>query len=248
MSRTPDEYIFDAYMQEYEKHRDEIQNRINLQNGMGQRGLNLTFLAATLLASLFTFFMSNYGKSQENMSLQDKINFFRCIGIPILFLHGVLLQLTAANWIYQLNMIFRIVRYWNWIVVNKLNNIIGSKNQVYLWDLIKDPPWATLVEKRFVRYFQPAFLYALCLPAFLGFPLAFFWKDPTCMYEVVRWFSFICYPFLALTLIFLIIIHRKVYSSFEDSQIYLVPEINKVEDSQNSQELGDEEDALHNES
>ena len=199
---------------------------------MAQRGINLTVLTATLLAMLFTFFMKDNGKALQGTTTQDNIHLFLCVCIPILFLYGVLLQLTVATWIYQLGMILRIARYWNWIVTEKIDHIIGRTRQTFLWDLIKDPPWERCVEKRLVRYFQPAFLYALCLFAFLGFPVALFWKAPNDIYKIVKGFGVIGFPVLAATLLILIIIHFVIIWNTEGSQVSLLTE------SEGSENLG----------
>ncbi|MCP4248351.1 MAG: hypothetical protein GY778_14990 [bacterium] len=48
----------DAFLQEYGKQRDEIGQRIELQNRTAERSIQLTFLTVTLLAALFTFYYS----------------------------------------------------------------------------------------------------------------------------------------------------------------------------------------------
>ena len=218
MTKTSEEYLFETYMQEYCKHRDEMQNRINLQNGMAQRGINITVLAATLLATIFTFFMKDYGKPPTSSASYDNANLFVAVCLPVLFLHGVLVQLTLATWIYQLSMLFRILRYWNWIVVNKIEPIIGSSGDAFLWDLMPDPPWDLPLDKRWIKFFQPIFLYSLCAFSLTGFPISIFWDPPQVSLLFVRWFGLWLFPLLALGLIVLAMIHMNVQRATERSK------------------------------
>lgn len=219
MAKSPKEYLFDTYMQEYGKHRDEIQNRINLQNGMAQRGVNITVLAATLLATLFTFFMKDYGKAPGSAASQNNVHLFVAVCLPVLFVHAALIQLTLATWIYQLSMIFRILRYWNWIVVKKIDPIIGRPGDAFLWDLLHDPPWDLDLDKRLIKYFQPLFLYVLCAFSLLGFPIALLWDCPGRSFSIVRWFGLIAFPVVGLTLFALAIVHQNLVSTTEGSKI-----------------------------
>ena len=73
-------------------------------------------------------------------SVMHRTNLFVSVCIPVLLVHGVLTQFTLAAWIYQLSMMFQIVRYWNWIVEHKIEPIIGRKGDVYLWDRHPCPP------------------------------------------------------------------------------------------------------------
>lgn len=212
MGKTSEEYLFEIYIQEYSKHRDEIQNRINLQNGMAQRGLTITGLAATLLATLFTFFMKD---TRSTNTPYNNTDLFVAVCLPVLFLHGVLIQLTLATWIYQLSRIFRMVCYWNWMVINKVEPLIGRSGDAFLWHRKPDPPWDLALDKHIVRYFQPLFLYSLCLFSFLGFPIVLLWKSSQGSLSWIRCFSLWVFPLLALSLLFLAVIHLKVVTWME---------------------------------
>ena len=186
---------------------------------MAQRGVNITVLAATLLATLFTFFMKDFGKMLNSLASQQNIQLFLAVCIPILFLHGILMQLTLATWIYQLSMMFRILRYWNWIVVKKIEPIIGKSGEAFLWDLLRDPPWDLALDKRVVKYFQPLSVYALCAFSLLGFPVFLFWKPPGSGFSLVRTFGLVGFPILGLTLLTLVVIHLKVVSATEAGKL-----------------------------
>lgn len=212
MNKSNKEYLFEIYMHEYENHRKEMQNRINLQNAMAQRGINITVLTATLLAGLFSFLM----KGSDNQLHTVNLNIFFSISIPLIFIYGLLIHLTLATWIYQLNMIFRILRYWNWIAKNKIDSLIGNVTKTFLWDRYANPPWEIDLEKGLIKYFQPLFLYVLCLLSFVGLLLLlFFWKDPN-EFELVKNLGILFCIIQLILFVILFVVHLKVQKETED--------------------------------
>jgi len=211
MDKTADQLLLAAYEQEYEKQRDEIQNRIGIQNNMAERAISITVLLGSVLAALFTFFMKDF----DAKSFAQPMDLFVSVCVPVLFAHGILVQFTLGAWIYQLSMMFRIVRYWNWMVERKVEPVIGKKGDVYLWDRHPNPPWDLPVDTRVVRYFQPLFVYGLCAVGLLGLPLAFWWHPQNAGFWSVRTFGIIASVGLILTLCGFAVVHLKVVRGTE---------------------------------
>lgn len=211
MKRTNQEILLEAYAQEYDKHRDEMQNRIGIQNGMAERAMSITVLLGSVLAGLFTFFM----KDIDAPSAVHRTDLFVSACIPLLVVHGVLTQFTLAAWIYQLSMVSRIVRYWNWMVEQKIEPIMGHHGEVYLWDRHPLPPWDTPVDVKVVRYFQPLFVYGLCSLGLLALPLCFWWSPQDPVFRLVRALGFAGAVALAVSLSFFALVHLKVVRGTE---------------------------------
>ena len=211
MEKTREKHLLDMYAQEYEKHRDEVQNRITIQNQMADRAINITVMLVSLLAVLFTFLLRDVGES----SVEERVNLFISVCVPVLLIHGVLTQLTLAAWIYQLSMMFRIVRYWNWIVETKIEPMIGANGEAYLWDRQPEAPWDMSVDTKVVCYFQPLFIYGLCLLMLLTLPLV--WR--LCAEEnglrFVCVLGFVGPVVLIVSLVLLAIVHLKVVRGTE---------------------------------
>jgi hypothetical protein len=211
MDKTSDQLVLEAYEQEYEKQRDEIQNRIGIQNNMAERAISITVLLGSVLAALFTFFMKDF----TAQSFTQRMDLFVSVCVPVLFVHGTLAQFTLAAWIYQLSIMFRIVRYWNWMVENKVEPVIGTKGDVYLWDRHPNPPWDLAVDTKVVRYFQPLFVYGLCAVGLLGLPLACWWQPQEAGFWLVRSFGISVSIGLIVTLCVLAVVHLKVVRGTE---------------------------------
>ena len=185
MSKSAKDYLFETYLKEYGKHRDEIQNRIIVQNDMSKRVVFITGLVASLLATVFTISVKIFGGDDTS---QNNIQLFYAVCIPILFLYGGLLKMTLANYIYQLCMIFVIARYWNWIVEKKVEPIIGRFTEAFLWDRIKEPPWRSGISNTVLKYFQCGFIYLLCFISLFGFLVALLWKPAGVLFNhKVNW-------------------------------------------------------------
>ena len=168
-------------MDQYGKLRDEISVRISLQNQMSERALNLTFWTVTVLASLFAFFMADFqpGASEKTLSMSDRLGYFVNVAIPILGVYNLLLILIHAAWIYQVGMIFRITRYWNWIVAQQLVNLVPSAEELFRWDRRKKngrDPWILEVDEGWIRFFQVALLVALTFLGLLGLAGMVAWR------------------------------------------------------------------------
>ncbi len=170
MSKSSDDMLLEIYLEEYRKHRDEIQNRIKLQNGMAQQGIRVTALFGILLGILLSLPFGSFG-----IELNKPL--FILICIYVLLFHAMLMELTLANCIFQLGMIFQIVRYWNWIVIKKIYPMNEKSRDVFLWDIAKEPPWELPID-RHIRNYQEAFIFALCLSSVPGFILSLFLKMP----------------------------------------------------------------------
>jgi len=217
MGKSSDEYLFETYMHEYDKHRDEIQNRIGLQNGMVQRGIYLTGLTITVLVTLFTFFMKDYSNDVSSQDAQKSITLFWAVCIPVLLTHRFLILLTIATWIYQLSMIFRIVRYWNWIVGTRLEPIIRRPRETFLWDRVQCPPWDMALDRFPIAYFQQIFLYLLSMFSFFSLLLALIWQpsDETAAFATLKYIGWIGLGILAALLVGVMIIHTLVLKGTE---------------------------------
>jgi len=211
MEKKSQDILLETYSQEYDKHSDEIQNRIAIQNQMAERAINITVMLVSVLAALFTFFMKDFDAS----SLKQRTNLFISVCVPVLLTHGILTQLTLAAWIYQLSMMFRIVRYWNWTVETRIEPMIGEKGVAYLWDRHPNPPWDMPVDTKVVRYFQPLFVYGLCSVMLVGLPLAWWWCPLERGFRIVRAVAFVGSISLAASLFFLAFIHLKVVQGTE---------------------------------
>jgi hypothetical protein len=230
MDKSQKEYLFYTYNQEYEKHRDEIQNRINLQNGTAQRGWNITVLAGTLLVAMFAYYQKDCGND-----FCFNVGLF-CPVIPlVLFFHGVLILLTIANWIYQLSMIQMINRYWNWTVVNKIEPKIGIYGNAYLWSRLPKPPWSPdRLHDQVIRYFQPLFLYAQCIPSLIGLLIIAnleHCKDKDLLPDIISLevsnFSWVAFTGLAIAFFIVIFFHKKLELGFKEDKKNLW-EVSKV--------------------
>ncbi len=210
-------------MQEYQTHRDEITNRINLQNSMAERGINLTVITVSLLAALFSFLLKDFGSpnapaASDPQVLARNLNLFVTVSIPILIVYGVLVQLTLAVWIYQLAMMFRMVRYWNWLTATSIDGLVGKTEGVFLWDRLANPPWTALVDKQVVKYFQALFVYVLCSLSIAGLVAAVVWKIVAGKFLIAGLLGAIGICVLSLTLGFLFLVHMKVVHATELSQ------------------------------
>lgn len=212
MSKTNKEYLFDTYMNEYGNHRGEMQNRITLQNAMAQRGINITVLIVTVLAGLFSFLM----KDTNNKLTTVNLDFFFAVAIPLLIIYGILIQLTLATWIYQLSMIFRILRYWNWVARMKVDPLMGNIGRSFLWDRYENPPWEIELEKGIIKYFQPLFLYAICLISIVSlFIVLVFWDSPKNL-EIIGVIGIISLFALCVFFFTLLTVHLRVQKATED--------------------------------
>lgn len=159
--------LLETLIQEYQTLYNERVNRINLQNTMVERAINLTLLTATLLGAIFSFLLKDTPTSTA-ASTRTNLDLFATASLPILFAYGVLAQMTVAGWIYQLSIIFRMTRYWKWVAVNRFDRLLGVRDSVFLWDRAEDPSWLASVDKGIVKYFQTLFLYVLCSFSLLG--------------------------------------------------------------------------------
>lgn len=231
MAKSPDDCLFETYLQEYGKRRDEMENRTGLQNGMAQRGIYLTALTLTLLATLFTFFMKEHPKDLTSAEAQKSINLFWSVCIPVLLAHGFLILLTIATWIYQLSMMFRILRYWNWIVREKLEPMIHKSGEAFLWDRVEDPPWDLGLDRFPITYFQPLFLYALSLFSFAGYLIARFWEPPgeIGLYGSMKDTGLIGFPILAGLFVAIGIIHVLLVKKTEASKDVTIQQSNAAD-------------------
>ena len=200
------EILLNIYAHEYEKIRDEINTRIGIQNQMAQRSLSVTAMMVSVLAVLFTFFMKDFNGPSQHHS----VNLFVSLSIFVLLAHGILTQLTLAAWIYQLSIMFRIDRYWNWVVETKIDPMIGEKKNAYLYGRDPNPPWDIPVDRKIVRYFQPLFVYSTCLFGLLIIPISLWWRPSEYYFNFTRIVGFTGGFVLLLTLYLLTIVHRKV--------------------------------------
>jgi len=90
-------YIFQVYMQEYGKHRDEILNCLSLQNGFVQRGINLTVLTSILLATSFSYLAKDFNIIAGHVSFKKRYTLFLNISIPTITVYGTLVLLLIQT-------------------------------------------------------------------------------------------------------------------------------------------------------
>jgi len=211
-------------MQEYQSLRAEAISRINLQNAMAERGVSLTVMTVTLLAALFSFLLKDFGSpdkpaAADPVQLDRNVRLFVSAAIPITVVYGVLVQLTLAAWIYQLSMGFRMVRYWNWMTANKIDDLVGSPKAVFLWDRVKNASWTTATDRRVVVYFQVIFLYVLCSLSIVALGVEIVWKAKAHQFLYSGLIGAIGLGALCMSLTVLVIVHLRLHHVTEDLQL-----------------------------
>ncbi len=143
------------HLSEYNKLRDEAQQRVVLQNNNVHYSL---FLSAIILGFLGTLYQATV-KVDDPSSLDT----FTWIGVFTGFVYAILIELLIGNWIYQLSMAFRIGIYNTWKKNNVLKKYIPNKEGLFRWDdTVKSDPWHKILGKNgFIGLLQVGFLYGL---------------------------------------------------------------------------------------
>lgn len=165
--------VLEIHTLEYSRLRDEIVERIKLQNTLIQHGITLAAAAAGLIVTLFQFF-----QPEQMISISESK--FVGVGLSISFVYGLLAQLLLWNWIYQLQMIFRISAY-VWYLRRRISSVINvDSNEILLWEAGRETdPWNTGFVKLPFTAMQPLVIYGLASlapVATLGFSIAQFSK------------------------------------------------------------------------
>ena len=149
-----------------------------------------------------------------------KIDQFVCVCIVVLGAYELLIQLTIAAWIYQLSLMFQIVRYWNWFVESKLEPLTRTHDSLFLRLRKSDgAPWILDVDRGILKYFQVLFLYALSgvgLAGLLVVVVLKFKSDRQLDYpQVAGALGFLA---LVLTQVVCLVIHRRIVRDTEASK------------------------------
>lgn len=204
--------LFEALIAEYERLHAELSLRTTLQNQMSERGLSLTFLTAGLLSTLMTFLQKDFGEAHPEITLIERYALFQKVAIPVLIVHGILIQLTVAAWVFHLAMRFRITRYWNWVSKTHLSKAIDHADSVFLWDRVRrNMPWELEFERGALKYFQVAFLYALVGLSGVSVALAAAWAFATPGSRLIAWSAVVGFVILAVGTIVIMSIHYRVH-------------------------------------
>lgn len=202
-------FKFDAFLHEYDKLRDEINLRIDLQNRMAERSLQLTVLMMTVITALFGFFMKDF-ITQSPLTYEERLRLFVSASVPILIVHAILQVLTVAAWIYQLTLAFRIHRYLDWFVVKQLSGIEGN-DEVFVYQRCgREPDWTTPSDSGLTIYFQAAFQYCVAGLGVALLAVAVIWRQVVIgQYDTLSQIGIGCLAVTALLLAMLVVIHFR---------------------------------------
>ncbi len=200
------ENALEVYLADYAQVSSEMQTRINLQNLMTQRALSLTVLAGTVASA-------GIGYCLKEVPSEFRIDSCFSVALIILVLHSLFTQMTLANWIYQLSVYLQLFRYTKFLAVRRIQPLLPEGQKVLECGFMLGVEWATPLDSKVVRFFQPLATYLNCGISFLGLVGLFFWYPSTDWGGSLKTVMFVIFPCLLATLIFLIVVHFKLHSA-----------------------------------
>jgi hypothetical protein len=142
--------IFDAFLKEYEKYRDEVTERISAQNSINQTGLVIVTSAAGGLATLYS------------LAFKQDVSTFLGLAIAVSAVCSLLLCLLLAFSVYQLRIIFRFARYFKCMAARVIDPLVGTPDLVFCFERdITTKPWILAIDQHELKPLQALFGYGL---------------------------------------------------------------------------------------
>ena len=156
----------DACLHHYGKLRDEIVQRIAIQDRLLYLGLWLTVVIAGSMAALYKVFYGSAANEQAPSLLTSTP--FLTLVIPMLVIFGLLVIALLYSWVYQVWMMFRMIAYLAWLkrrVVPGLTSLLGA-DLLFGWDTCETgAEWRKRLERAPFMFGQIAPLLCIALLA-----------------------------------------------------------------------------------